>query len=322
MTGEPEGNATQPPLLWSDYIDVGDGHEIYVEAIGDIDGVPAIFLHGGPGSGCNPEHRALFTGGGFHAVLFDQRGAGRSKPHRKLDANTTDHLVQDMETIRKRLGFEKWMLVGGSWGATLALAYAEQHPERVLGIVLRATFLGTRAELDVAFGDTLARFYPVLYRDFLELLPAEERDDPLPAYWRRILGDDEAVSARFTWGWALAERALASLKSPLDRLDEAVWERCTGTPPASAFIEAHYFTNECFLGDKPLLENASRLADVPGIIIQGRYDLLCPPETAYALASRWPAAEIRIVEGAGHLLGDPGVREAVTTAMADMLKRI
>src|SRR5690606_29861612 len=135
VTGEPDGNASQAPLLWSDTIAVGDGHAIYVEAVGDANGTPAVFLHGGPGSGCNPEHRALFAGGGFHAVLFEQRGAGRSTPHRMLEANTTDHLIQDMETIRQQFGFEKWLLVGGSWGATLALAYAQQHPERVSGIV-------------------------------------------------------------------------------------------------------------------------------------------------------------------------------------------
>jgi len=311
-----------PPELWSGYLPVGDGHEIYVETAGSPAGIPAVFLHGGPGSGCQPEHRTLFAGRRFHAVLFDQRGAGRSRPHGRRLANTTDHLIEDMEIIRQTLGFEKWLVVGGSWGATLALAYAERHPERVIGIVLRATFLGTRTELDGAFRDNLARFYPPLHRDFLNLVPEDERCDPLSAYWRRILGDDAREAARFAYVWAVVERALASLVPPADRLDLAAIKQSSSSPPASAFMEAHYFSHDCFLAEAPLLENAHRLKGIPGIIIQGRYDLLCPPATAYALAARWPGAEVRIVEGAGHLLGETGVRDAVVKAIADVADQV
>lgn len=308
--------ALVPAHLRSEYLEAGDGHEIYVETVGNPEGIPVVFLHGGPGSGCQAEHRTLFADPRLHAVLFDQRGAGRSRPHGERRANTTWHLIADMELIRRHLGIEKWLVVGGSWGATLALAYAEQHPERVLGIVLRATFLGTRAELETAFRENLSRFYPLLCRDFLALLPEAERHDPLPAYWLRILGVDPEEAASFAHAWAATERALASLMPHADRLPPP------GKPSPSAYMEAHYFSHDCFLADAPVLENAGKLHGIPGIIIQGRYDLLCPPETAYALAARWPEAEVRVVEGAGHLLGEPGVREAVVKAIGDLADRI
>src|SRR6266702_5400685 len=186
--GKSTGQRSDPfAPLTSQLLPVGDGHEIYVETVGRPDGIPAVYLHGGPGSGCQPDHRRLFDPERFHAVLFDQRGAGRSRPKGKREANTLPHLIADMETIRAKFGFERWLIVGGSWGATLALAYAQTHPGRVTGIVLRATFLGTRAELEGAFLDVLPRFYPALSDDFLSLLPPEERTQPLDAYWRRIL---------------------------------------------------------------------------------------------------------------------------------------
>src|SRR5450432_2677173 len=178
--------------LTSEHLDVGDGHEVYVESVGRAGGVPAVYLHGGPGSGCQPDHRRLFDPERFHAVLFDQRGAGRSRPKGRREDNTLPRLIADMETIRETFGFERWMLVGGSWGATLALAYAQAHPDRVSGIVLRATFLGTRSELDGAFLDALPRFHPHLSDDFVGVLPPEERGQLLDAYWRRILDSDPA----------------------------------------------------------------------------------------------------------------------------------
>src|ERR1700735_543081 len=187
------GRADPFAPLTSELLPVGDGHDIHVESVGREGGIPAVYLHGGPGSGCQPDHRRLFDSERFHAVLFDQRGAGRSRPKGHREHNTLPHLIADMETIREKFGFEKWMVVGGSWGATLALAYAQAHPERVTGIVLRATFLGTRAELDGAFYNALPRFYPGLSDDFLGLLPPEERAEPLDAYYRRILDPDAAI---------------------------------------------------------------------------------------------------------------------------------
>src|ERR1700682_3963790 len=196
--GKSSANVPDPfAPLTSQLLPVGDSHEIYVESIGRADGIPAVYLHGGPGSGCQPDHRRLFDPERFQAVLSDQRGAGRSRPKGRREANTLQHLIADMEMIREKFGFSRWMLVGGSWGATLALAYAQAHPDRVSGIVLRATFLGTRSALEGAFLDALPRFYPDLNDDFVGLLPHADRAKPLDAYWGRILDVDPAVHGPF-----------------------------------------------------------------------------------------------------------------------------
>ncbi|UQR62107.1 prolyl aminopeptidase [Bradyrhizobium sp. C-145] len=306
--------------LTSDMLDVGDGFELYVESIGRADGIPAIYLHGGPGSGCQPDHRRLFDPDRFCAVLFDQRGCGRSRPKGSRDHNTTAHLIADMEKIRDKFGFQRWMVVGGSWGATLALAYAEAHPERVSGIALRATFLGTRAEVETAFTSRLSQFYPALYEDFLSVLPLEERTRPVEAYWRRILDGDPAVHGPAARAWHDTERTLSEHKPAKTRLDLAslnVWR----TLPATPFMEAHYFVNDSFMTESQLLRNAGWLAGIPGIIVQGRYDLLCPPETSQALAKVWPNSELRVVEEAGHSLYDAGVRDAVMKSIADLASK-
>jgi proline iminopeptidase len=308
--------------LTSEHLAVGDGHEIYVESVGHLGGIPAVYLHGGPGSGCQPDHRRLFDPERFHAVLFDQRGAGRSLPKRSRDHNTLPHLIADMEAIRTKFGFERWMVVGGSWGATLALAYAQAHPARVTGIVLRATFLGTRAELDGAFGKVLPMLYPDLSDDFLSLLPNSERQKPLDAYWRRILDPDPAVHGPAARAWGDTERILSEHAPGRVRLDLNAIRSGSGALPASPFMEAHYFQNDCFMQPNQLMTDADRLARIPGIIVQGRYDLLCPPATSHALHAAWPQSEVRMVEGAGHTLYDPGVRNAVMKAIADLASRI
>jgi proline iminopeptidase len=307
--------------LTSELLPAGDGHEIYVETVGRTDGIPAVYLHGGPGSGCQPDHRRLFDPERFHAVLFDQRGAGRSRPKGRRDDNTLPHLIADMELIREKFGFQRWMIVGGSWGATLALAYAQAHPNRVTGIVLRATFLGTRAELDGAFLGALPRFYPGLSDDFLGVLPPEERDRPLDAYWRRILKSDPAVSGPAARAWHDTERILSEHAPGRTRLDLASLTS-TRALPASSFMEAHYFANDCFMRPNQLIAEAEKLVDIPGIIVQSRYDLLCPPTTSHALAAAWRRSEVRFVEGAGHSLYDPGVRDAVMKAIADLASKI
>jgi proline iminopeptidase len=320
--GKAGGNRSDPfAPLTSQQLAVGDGHEIYVETVGRRDGIPAVYLHGGPGSGCQPDHRRLFDPERFHAVLFDQRGAGRSRPKGRREANTLPHLIADMEAIRETCGFEHWMIVGGSWGATLALAYAQAHPDRVTGIVLRATFLGTRAELDGAFLDRLPRFYPDLYDDFMSVLPPEERGQPLEAYWRRILDSDPAVHGRFARAWHDTEQILSQHMPGRTRLDIASLHS-TGALPSSPFMEAHYFQHDCFMRPGQLLADAGKLAKIPGIVVQSRYDLLCPPATSHALGAAWPESEIRLVEGAGHTLYDPGVRDAVMKAIADLASKI
>jgi proline iminopeptidase len=308
--------------LTSEQLAVGDGHELYVESVGCARGIPAVYLHGGPGSGCQPDHRRLFDPERFHAVLFDQRGAGRSRPKGGREHNTTADLIADMETIRAKFGFERWLVAGGSWGATLALAYAEAHPERVSGLVLRATFLGTRKEIEDAFMDTLPRFYPGLSEDFLAMLPEEERARPLDAYWRRILDPDPAVHGPAARAWGDTERILSEHRPGRTRLDLAALKSNSGALPSSPFMEAHYFLHDSFMRPDQLLNDAAKLKGIPGIIVQGRYDLLCPPATSQALAARWSDAEIRIVEEAGHMLYDPGVRNAVMKSIADVASRI
>src|SRR5882672_8480510 len=261
--------------LTSQLLPVGDGHEIYVETVGRADGISAVYLHGGPGSGCQPDHRRLFDPERFHAVLFDQRGAGRSRPKGRREDNSLPHLIADMEAIREKFGITRWMIVGGSWGATLALAYAQTHPHRVSGIVLRATFLGTRTELEGAFVDLLPRFHPDLSDDFLSVLPTEERGQPLDAYWRRILDPNPAVHGPAARAWHDTEQILSTHTPGRVRLD----------------LDAL---------------NSSRAL----------------PATSHALAALWPGSEVRCIEGAGHSLYDPGIRNAVMKAIADMASKI
>ncbi|HVG49889.1 MAG TPA: alpha/beta fold hydrolase [Rubellimicrobium sp.] len=302
MDGEDEGF----------HLDVGDGHRIWVQPWGDPAGIPVLFLHGGPGSGCNPGQRTLFDPSRHRVVFLDQRGAGRSLPARARHANTTPQLLADLERVREHLGIGRWLVVGGSWGATLALAYAQLHPDRVSGLVLRATFLGTRAEIDWAFGTGLAAFHPPLHAALLDLVPPEDRGDPLPALWRQILDPDPAVHAPAALGWFHIEHALSELVPPRTVLPPAQG----GPVPATPFMEAHYFLHGCFLPEGALLAGAPRLLGVRGVIVQARYDLLCPPATAYRLAARWPDARLVLVEAAGHSPGHPdialAVREAVT----------
>jgi proline iminopeptidase len=320
--GKASGHRSDPfAPLTSQLLPVGDGHEIHVESVGRADGLPAVYLHGGPGSGCQPDHRRLFDPERFHAILFDQRGAGRSRPKGLREANTLPHLIADMETIREKFGLQRWMIVGGSWGATLALAYAQAHPDRVSGIVLRATFLGTRAELEGAFLDALPRFYPDLSDDFVRLLPPEERGQPLDNYLRRILDPNPAVHGPAARAWHDTEQILSQRAPGRVRLDPASLNS-TRSLPATPFMEAHYFRNDCFMKPGQLLGEAARLNRIPGLIVQGRYDLLCPPATSHALQARWPESEIRLVESAGHSLYDPGIRDAVMRAISDLASEI
>jgi proline iminopeptidase len=320
--GKSTGHRSDPfAPLTSQLLPVGDGHEIYVESVGRVDGIAAVYLHGGPGSGCQPDHRRLFDPERFHAILFDQRGAGRSRPKGRREANTLAHLIADMEMIREKFAITRWMIVGGSWGATLALAYAQAHPTRVSGIVLRATFLGTRAELEAAFLDLLPRFYPGLSEDFLKVLSGEERAQPLDAYWRRILDPDPEVHGPAARAWHDTERILSEHAPGRIRLDREQPNASRGLP-ATPFLEAHYFQNDCFLTPGQLLTEAGKLDRIPGLIVQGRYDLLCPPATSFALRAAWPDSEVRLVEAAGHSLHDRGVRDAVMKAIADIASEI
>jgi len=297
----------------------GDGHWLYVEEVGKSDGMPAVFLHGGPGSGAQHMHRRLFDPEIFHAFLFDQRGAGRSHPYLSLAGNTTQNLIADIEAIREHFGIDRWLVVGGSWGSTLAVAYAEAHPERVTGIALRAVFLGTRREVEWAFVEGPTLFRPDLYADFIKVLPEAARAKPLAAYLDRLANPDPNVHGPAAEAFAGYERALSELVPSRARLSPAPGrsERLPPTP----FIEAHYIRNDFFLEPGQLLRDASRLKGIPGVIIQGRYDLLCPPQAAYALSEAWGNCRLDIVDRAGHAITEPGVMDALTAAVRGLGSR-
>lgn len=297
-------------------INVSDGHWIYVEEIGTRGGRPVVFLHGGPGSGAQHGHRALFDAKRDHAFLFDQRGAGRSHPYLQTAGNTTQNLVADVEALREHFGIDKWLVVGGSWGSTLALAYAQAHPERVSGLVLRAIFLGTSREVQWAFVDGPKTFRPDTFAAFCDWLPPDERHDPLAAYIRRLTdpaATDRTVAAHV---WNAYERILSEL-NPASSTIPQHFAKDAGVPP-TPIIEAHYIANDFFLEPGQLLANADRLVSIPGAIVQGRYDLLCPPENASALAAAWPGSKLRIIENAGHAMTEPGVMEAMRAAITDL----
>ena len=300
-------------------LDVGGGHSLYVEECGRADGIAAVFLHGGPGSGCQEWNRRLFDPEKFRIILFDQRGCGRSSPKGGLSQNTTQDLVADLEVIRESLGVDRWMVVGGSWGATLGTAYAQTYPDRVTGLVLRAVFLGSVDEGHWAFGEAARMFYPEVWRQFVALLPQEERAAPVLSYGRRMESADENVAKAAAWVWHDYERILSVL-TPEDitlpkNLEAAA--RRQGSP-STPFFEWHYMKNDFFLEDGQLVKNAKALQNVPGIIVQGQYDLLCPPRTAAALAQSWGNCDLRIVPGAGHSVGEPGITEGLVRAINDL----
>lgn len=304
---------TPPRPLDAIMLAVGDGHWLYVEEVGRRGGIPALFLHGGPGSGAQHSHRTLFDADRFHAILFDQRGAGRSHPYLSTHANTTQHLVADIERIRTHFGFERMLIVGGSWGSTLALAYAETHPERVAGLVLRALFLGTDAEVDWAFRRAPAELRPDLYENFVAALPEAERADPLKSYVARLTSGDPGLRDPAARQWFQFERTMSEFAPAITALPEAF--PAEGRVPPTPIIEAHYIANNFFLPPNALLDGASRLGSIPGVIVQGRYDLLCPPRAAFELAKRWPGCRLEIMPGAGHAMTEAGVFEAMKRAI-------
>ncbi len=316
MTPDGAGAAVPHAPLVTLMLPVTGGHTLYVETLGNPAGIPALFLHGGPGSGCQPSHRSLFDPDRFHAVLFDQRGAGRSTPRGERSANTTALQIADIEAIRETLGIERWLVVGGSWGATLGLAYAERYPRRVTGLVLRATFLGTRAELDRAFGPPMHRIHPGLWQDFAGLLPPAERTDVPGNYWRRILDPDPAVHRPAALAWHDTERILSVGHPAVTRLDLTAIAATDGPMPSTPFMEAHYFSQDCFLAPGQLLGDAQNLKGIRGVIVQGELDRLCSPETAMALATVWPDARIEMVPDAGHALSEPAITAATKAAIA------
>ena len=284
-------------------LDVGDGHQVYVEQCGNPTGVPVIVLHGGPGGGCSPAMRRYFDPNYSRRILFDQRGCGRSRPHASVTNNTTWHLVSDIELIRTTLDIDALIVFGGSWGATLALIYAETHPDRVRHLVLRGVFLMTQSELDWFYGGGAAQFFPDQWDRFTSLIPEDERDNMIVAYHRRLFSGDRGMETRYARAWTAWENALASIEN-----DGVTGESPADYARAFARLENHYFINGGFLeSDGQILENMDSIAQIPGTVVQGRYDMICPPHSAWRLTDRWPKAELKMIPSAGHALSEPGI---------------
>ncbi len=296
-------------------LETGDGHRIYVEQCGHPDGLPVVVLHGGPGGGCSPAMRRFFDPASYRVVLFDQRGCGRSKPAASVDNNTTQHLIADIEMIRETLGISRWIVFGGSWGATLALAYAQAHPDRAAALVLRGVFLGTRAELDWFYGGGAGRFFPELWAQFTRPVPAEEQGDMIAAYAKRLFSGDDHLENRFARSWTAWENALASIETRGFSMGDAP----STYARAFARLENHYFSNGCFLGeDGALMRGLDRMQHIPGTIVQGRYDMICPPATAWALHAAWGRSRLEIVPMAGHALSEAGISAELVRVMNQM----
>jgi proline iminopeptidase len=295
----------------SGYLDVGDGHTIYWERSGTRGAKPVVFLHGGPGGGFSPSHRRLFDPKLYDVMLFDQRGCGKSRPHASIDANTTWHLVADIERLREMMGVDQWQVFGGSWGSTLALAYAEAHPERVSELVLRGIYLLTRAEMDWYYQFGVSELFPDKWERFLAPIPEGERGDMMAAYRRRLTSDDRAVQIEAALAWSQWEGQTITLlpePSTSDVFGEDEFAL------AFARIENHYFTHKGWLDENQLLRDASRLKDIPGTIVHGRYDMPCPARFAWALHKAWPKADFHLIEGAGHAYSEPGILDQLIRA--------
>lgn len=301
-------------------VDVQPPHQLYVEESGNRQGIPVLFVHGGPGSGCESYHRQFFDPAIYRIILFDQRGAGRSTPHASLEHNTTQALIEDMETLRKLLKIEQWLLFGGSWGSTLSLAYAEANPERVSGLILRGIFLCRPQEIAWFYQEGASRIFPDLWQDYLSVIPQNERENLVAAYYKRLTSDVESVRLEAARQWSIWEGRTATLLTRQSVVDHFSADH---TAVSLARIECHYFMHDAFMKPNQLIENAHKLKHIPGIIIHGRYDMVCPIESAWALHKAWPEARLEIVPDAGHAASEPTIASALvkaTNEMANLLK--
>jgi len=302
----------------SGHLPVDSRHSIYWEQSGNPAGKTVVFLHGGPGAGAMPQHRQFFDPQAYRIVIFDQRGAGRSIPLGEITDNTTEHLIADMEALRQYLKIQRWMLFGGSWGSSLALAYAEKYPYRCIGLILRGIFLCRLHEIEW-FLHGMGNFFPEAQKKFVEYLPPDERGNLLSNYYRRLTNADPEVHMPAAHAWSRYESSCSTLL-PSTEVVAAL------TDPASSLglarIEAHYFTNNLFMEEGMLLAHVGKLAGIPGVIVQGRYDIICPILSATELADVWPLADLRIVPDAGHSAVEPGIRTALVQATEQMKSKI
>jgi proline iminopeptidase len=305
MNSETERRTLYPPIEpnHSSYLKVGGGHEIFYEESGNRDGKPVVFLHGGPGGGCTEKMRRFFNPEAYRIVLFDQRGCGRSRPHASLEKNTTWDLVDDIEMLRAELKIDRWQVFGGSWGSTLALAYAQAHPESVTELVLRGIFMLRRKEIQWFYQKGASEVFPDLWQHYLEPILERERHDLLNAYYKRLTSDDAEIRLQAARAWSAWE-ASTSFLLPNPKITESF--SAEDLALSLARIECHYFVNGGFMKENQLIDNVGKIRNIPAVIVQGRYDIVCPMISAWELAQAWPEADFRIVPDAGHAAFEAG----------------
>ena len=292
-------------------IEVDSPHKLYIEECGDPDGLPVLFVHGGPGAGCTEDDRRFFDPMRYRIILFDQRGCGRSKPHGSLENNDTQALIRDMETIRESLGLQRWMLFGGSWGSTLSLLYAQAHPERVMGMIMRGIFLCREEDFKWFYQEGASQIFPDYWEEFMLPISETKRTDVISAYYKLLNSNDELARMGAAKHWAQWEGQCATLHPC-----KTVFNRFTHphTAMSLARIEAHYFLNKSFIEPNQILQNMHKLENIPGIIVHGRYDMICPLDNAYKLHHAWERSELHIIRDAGHASSEPGTTDALVNA--------
>lgn len=295
-------------------------HELYVEECGNPDGIPILFVHGGPGSGCTEDQRRFFDPNTYRIILFDQRGCGRSTPYMDLTGNNTQALVQDMEKIREQLNIDRWVLFGGSWGSTLSLVYAQTYPDRVMGMILRGIFLNRNSDVQWLFGGAGAnRVFPDYWEEFLSIIPENQRNNPLLAYYEMLTGEDELTRMAAAKTWSLWEGHCATLEP-----NKHLLELMKNPHHALSFarIECHYFLHNCFLEPNQIIRNMHHISEIPGIIVHGRYDMVCSLDNAWELQKMWPNSELNIIRDAGHSACEIGIIDALIRATKTLPLRL
>lgn len=300
------------------FLPVSDMHQLFVKEYGNPKGVPAVFLHGGPGAGCENYHARFFDPEKYRIILFDQRGAGRSTPHACLEDNHTQALIDDIEKLRQHLQIPQWVVFGGSWGSTLALAYAEAHPSQVLGLVLRGIFLCRQRDIEWFYQRGASAIFPDYWQDYIAIIPQEERHEMVTAYYQRLTSDDIETQKKAARAWSIWEGRTSTLlpkKAVMDHFGDH------HTALSLARIECHYFINDSFFADNQLLDEAGRLANIPGYIVHGRYDVVCPIEQAYALHQAWPQAKFTIAPSSGHSATEPEIVDALIYATNELAQK-
>lgn len=314
-------NTLYPPIkpYVTHHINVDEVHTLYIEETGNPLGLPVVFLHGGPGTGCAPYHRQFFDPEVYRIVLFDQRGCGKSTPHASLENNTSWDLVNDIELIREHLQIEQWVVFGGSWGSTLGLLYAQTHPLRVSGLILRGIFLARESDVRWFYQQGTSRLFPDYWEKFIEPIAEEERDDMVAAYYRQLTGEDEMQKMRAARAWSTWEGMTATLQTD-DSLIKSF--SASFTALSIARIECHYFMHQCWLRPNQIIEDIEKIRHIPAYLVHGRYDVICPVEQAWELSSAWPEAQLSIIADAGHAVVEPGISHALINATRSLSARL